>query len=383
MTPAELLAKHSIALENTAPGRYYVACPRCSKHRRKPGHKDAKCLGVTIEADGRVYWGCNHCGWSGPKKGSGERQPLTTYKYCDADGAPRFRKVRNLPGRKPRFWLEQPDEGARGGWRKGTKGVDTKILYHAQSVVRAITDGRCIAIAEGEKDVDNLRALGIAATCNAHGASEPGKQPKWMKAHSEQLRDADIVVFNDNDAAGYEHADTVCRLSLGIAKRVRRLDLKPHWQDMPRGADISDWLALGHTREELDALIAAAPVIESEPGPPREPEPTDADIEIARLAQLTPMQYEQERKAAAEKLSVRSPVLDRLVAAERAQLGLDDDDGKQGHAILFPEPEPWPEPVDGASLLNALAAAIRKHIVMSAASSHAAALWILHAWLVD
>src|SRR5262249_31974335 len=152
------------------------------------------------------------------------------------------------------------------------------ILYHAQSVVRAITDGRCIAIAEGEKDVDNLRALGIAATCNAHGASEPGKQPKWMKAHSEQLCDADIVVFNDNDAAGYEHADTVCRLSLGIAKRVRRLDLKPHWQDMPRGADISDWLALGHTREELDALIAAAPVIESEPGPPREPEPTDADI---------------------------------------------------------------------------------------------------------
>jgi putative DNA primase/helicase len=50
---------------------------------------------------------------------------------------------------------------------------------------------------------------------------------------------------------------------------------------------------------------------------------------------------------------------------------------------LFPEPKPWPEPVDGASLLNALAAAIRKHIVMSAASSHAAALWILHAWLVD
>src|SRR5262249_28584233 len=68
-----------------------------------------------------------------------------------------------------------------------------------------------------------------------------------------------IIVFNDNDAAGYAHAEATCSLSLGVAERVRRLDLAPHWPNMPKGADVSDWLGAGHTREELDALIAQAP----------------------------------------------------------------------------------------------------------------------------
>jgi DNA primase len=149
--------------------------------------------------------------------------------YRDASGAPHFRKVRNLPGREPRFWLKQPD--GNGGWKTGTKDVDTKIIYRAGEVAKAIADGRVIAVVEGEKDVDNLWGVGIPATCNAHGASEPGKRPKWMKAHSEQLAGAHIIVFNDNDAAGYEHADATCRLSFGVAKRVRRLDLAKHWPD--------------------------------------------------------------------------------------------------------------------------------------------------------
>ena len=84
-------------------------------------------------------------------------------------------------------------------------------------------------------------------------------EPKWTKAHSEQLAGADIVVLNDNDAAGYEHADATAKLSLGIAKRVRRLDLAKHWPEIPKGGDVSDWLAAGHTGEELAALIEAAP----------------------------------------------------------------------------------------------------------------------------
>src|SRR5262249_12215835 len=162
---------------------------------------------------------------------------LQSYVYRDADGTVRFRKVRNRRGREPRFWLER---ATADGWAKGTKGVDTKILYRADEVKRASAEGRVIACVEGEKDVDNLWAIGIAATCNAHGASEPDKRPKWEKAHSAQLAGADIVVFNDNDPAGYEHADATCKLSLGVAKRVRRLDLAPHWPNMPKGADVSD-----------------------------------------------------------------------------------------------------------------------------------------------
>ena len=286
MTVEQLLNAHGIKLASTAPGQHYTTC-RCSPNRR-PHNRDKKCLGVKIEADGRVCWHCCHCEWSGPEPGSGGGRELKSYIYRDADGVPRFRKVRNLPGREPRFWLERAD--GHGGWIKGTQGVDTKIIYRLDEVKKAISDRRHVAVVEGEKDADNLWALGIPATCNAHGASEQGKQPKWKKFHSEQLTGADLIVFNDNDAAGYAHADTACKLSVGIAKSIRRLDLTPHWPDIPTGGDVSDWLAHGHTRAELDALIEAAPDHgEPPPPPPSDPEspPTDnSDIEITRLAKL-------------------------------------------------------------------------------------------------
>jgi hypothetical protein len=107
------------------------------------------------------------------------------------------------------------------------------------------------------------------------------------------------------------------------------------------------------------------------------------DAEIARLARLSVPDYEHARKEAADRLGFRASILDRLVDAEREKLGLVEDDGRQGRAIEFPEPSAWPEPVVGGALLNAMAAAIRSHVVMSNTSSHVAALWVLHDWLID
>jgi hypothetical protein len=50
----------------------------------------------------------------------------------------------------------------------------------------------------------------------------------------------------------------------------------------------------------------------------------ETDAEITRLAKLSMMAYEQQRKAAAEELGMRTSVLDKLVQAERAELGLDE-----------------------------------------------------------
>jgi hypothetical protein len=393
MNEAEkILHAHGIKPHTHRPGQHYTTCPQCSAQRSKK-HQKSKVLGVLIESGDNVVWHCNHCGWSGPPKGSGggARPELLSYIYRDVGGVVRFRKVRNRPGKEPPFWLEQPD--GRGGWKNGTKGVDTKIIYRVDEVAKAIKAGREIAVVEGEKDADRLWERDIPATCNAHGASEPGKQPKWTARHSEQLRGADIVVFNDDDAPGYAHADTTCKLSQAVAARVRRLDLKNHWPEIPNGGDVSDWLAVGgdHTAERLRELIANAPVYvpeseQSKPKPepePRKPEGDDADIE--RLAKLSGFEYEHARAAAAKALRVRARMLDKLVAVKRAELGLDDDDdnGKQGRPLVFPEPEPASEPVDGAALLDALTKAIGSYVIMSDASRDAMALWIVHTYLVE
>jgi putative DNA primase/helicase len=79
-------------------------------------------------------------------------------------------------------------------------------------------------------------------------------------------------------------------------------------------------------------------------------------------------------------LNLRTFILDRLVAAERGEL---NDGGRQGHALNLSEPEPWPEPVNGASLLDAIAANVRQHVVMFDHAADVVALWVVHTYLLD
>lgn len=381
MTAQELLNANGIRLSDYKPGQHCRTCPRCSAKRRKE-HQSLKVLSVKIVDANSAIWHCNHCGWSGPEKGSGKSSGqgsefAATYDY------PGFQKVRYPKGHEPRFRIRHREGN---GWEWGAGDADTSVLYRKDEIDKAIALGRTILVVEGEKDVDRCWSIGIPATCNAHGATEPGKKPKWRAEHSAQLRGADIVVIPDHDDAGYAHCDATCRASLGIAKGVRRLVLAGHWSECPKGGDISDWLDAGHSREELDTLINEAPdyvKAESEKKKAEsEPRADGADAEIERLAKLTPLEYEQQRKGAAEKLGIRAGILDRLVRDERVRLGLDDD-SKQGHAIAFPEPEPWPEPVNGAALLDEIATTVGRYVVMPDHCRDICALWAMHTYLVD
>jgi hypothetical protein len=222
-TVEQLLARYNITLSSSAPGRYYTTCPKCSANRSRV-HRSSKVLGVTVENDTSAYWGCNHCGWTGPEKGSGNGKGnniAATYDYRDAGGTLLFQKVRKLhvkPG-EGRFWVRRPD--GRGGWINKGIGKDTaRPLYRLPEVNEAIAAGYTIAIVEGEKDADNLWHIGVPATCNFDGAADTGRKPKWKPEYSEMLRGADVVVLNDNDPPGYAHADTIARMSLGIREQL-------------------------------------------------------------------------------------------------------------------------------------------------------------------
>ncbi len=104
---------------------------------------------------------------------------------------------------------------------------------------------------------------------------------------------------------------------------------------------------------------------------------------VARLAKLPPLEYDRARVEEAKRLGlgIRIATLDRLVAREQGDHGNGDAAG--GTAVLFPEPEPWPDPVDGASLLDALADTFTRHVVLPAGGADAVALWCLHAHAHD
>lgn len=112
---------------------------------------------------------------------------------------------------------------------------------------------------------------------------------------------------------------------------------------------------------------------EAEPGE-RGISSADAD-EIARLASLSPIDYEFERFGAAERIGCRLGVLDRAVADFRKS--------KEASERPMAAPDPWPEPVDGLELLAQIAATMRRFLILPPYGADAMALWVVHAHALD
>ena len=56
-------------------------------------------------------------------------------------------------------------------------------------------------------------------------------------------------------------------------------------------------------------------------------------------------------------------------------------DGRQGRPIEWNDPDPWPEAVNGAELLNDIAAFIRRHVSLSDGLTDTVTLWIAVTWI--
>jgi len=108
----------------------------------------------------------------------------------------------------------------------------------------------------------------------------------------------------------------------------------------------------------------------------------DAQAEVKRLAGLDPAAYETARKDAAARLGWRASVLDAEVQKARPRRADDsqaEDDGASGIETL----DPWPDPVDGASLAEEIRDRLRAHVVFGAAGdADAATIWIFGTYLM-
>jgi len=108
-----------------------------------------------------------------------------------------------------------------------------------------------VFITEGEKDADNVAALGLCATTVAGGV--------WSADCSGPLAGRDIFILEDNDKAGRDKALAAAIALHRIAKSIRIVS----FTDLPAKGDVSDWIALDPEKHGADALIArclAAPL---------------------------------------------------------------------------------------------------------------------------
>ena len=128
---------------------------------------------------------------------------------------------------------------------------------------------------------------------------------------------------------------------------------------------------LGINPETLDLRVAGAAMRDA-------PEAETDAAAIARLAALPEMEYARVRSAEAKRLGVSVGVLDRQVNAARKASA-----GASASAATAKRHAPWPEPVALADVLDGLAAALRKHMILPNGAADGAALWVAHTWVYD
>lgn len=176
---------------------------------------------------------------------------VATYPYFDAEGRPVFHVLRYLP---KEFKVRRPLGDGRYAYN--LDGVKRPLpLYNFPDVLTANE----IFIPEGEKDCgeilnafkDKLKtgSIRIAATTCQGGVK------KWADEYGVYFAGKRVVIFPDNDQAGIEHAERVARNIAKYAVGVKVVMLP----GLPEKGDVSDWLADGHTADDLIAEIKKTP----------------------------------------------------------------------------------------------------------------------------
>lgn len=188
--------------------------------------------------------------------GQGKGQILATYDYVDEHGELLYQAVRY----EPKDFRQRRPMG--NGWNWSIKGV-RRVLYRLPNIIEEVAAGKTIYICEGEKDVENARKLGLAATCNAMGADN-GHGNKWLPEFADHLNGADVVVVPDQDEPGQRHANWVIQTLKGKARNIGLLNV-------PVGKDLSDWIDAGASVSDIEGAIVDA--IEVETPPPKAEEP--------------------------------------------------------------------------------------------------------------
>jgi hypothetical protein len=170
---------------------------------------------------------------------------ICAYDYRDEQGSILFQvwRIKKPDGRKT-FLQARP---VPGGWQDSIAGV-RRVVYRLPELLAA--DPQLpVLLCEGEKDADRLAALGYVAATAPMGAG------KWLPEYSAFFAGRRVCLLLDNDPDGEKHGEMVGSSLTGLAAEVRVLRLP----GLPPKGDVSDWLTVGGTSDDLARLITDAP----------------------------------------------------------------------------------------------------------------------------
>jgi hypothetical protein len=183
-------------------------------------------------------------GNNGPKQG----RSIATWIYAHPNQPNYLRVDKHVLASGERRFYQHHRNGRK--WIYGVKNTyaETKIPYRLPELIAALPT-EPVWICEGEKDTDNVVALGLLATTNPGGAKvfQP-ELAQWFKGKEI------VYILEDNDEAGRGHTAKITAALAGIVPSIAVV----RFPDVPDKGDISDWLELGGTKKLLLARAAQA-----------------------------------------------------------------------------------------------------------------------------
>lgn len=216
--------------------------------------------------------------------------PAIVYEYHKADGSLAFR-VHRFAGKE--FRQQAPN----GDW--SLKGIE-RVPYRLPEVIAATR----VFVVEGEKDVETLRAWGLVATCNNGGAE------KWQASFAQYFAGKQVCIIPDNDEAGERHATMVlANLSAVASCKVLRLPVGEK-------GDVTDWVAMGGTKEAFDELVCPKPKVKQQVKMPTDCLAVQGLLKEVIDYNLATALYPQPELALAAAIAFCGAVFGRRVAAK-------------------------------------------------------------------
>ena len=147
---------------------------------------------------------------------------------------------------------------------------------------------------------------------------------------------------------------------------VDRADAEPRLLNVAQSINCGDERP---TDGEIEAIVQSG--IEAGIRSPRFP--PELESLLNELAELSPAAFGLRRKSEADRIGIPVTMLDREMEMRRQRHRTEPDVGR---GLDLNEPDPWPEPVDGANLLDMLVEVICRHLILPESGAVAIALWV-------
>lgn len=295
---------------------------------------------------------------------------LRVYKWTDEEGRTAYHLRMNDLEHKFK-WNQKPD--GTGAW---TLKPCTPDLYQRHQVIGA----QSVIVCAGERDcktvnqwLNELRLLPELVATTPYSGESSVRADMLTLLHGK----ARVYVVGDNDSTGETYRKTICEFLQGKADQIYMLWVPELFND------ISEWAERGATAADFTQLLERAEQLPENKGTNQEGE-RDRDpieTELHRLAALSELDYAKIRKSTSKRFDIGVQTLDRLVKANRRELG--KEKSFQGQEISFDEILPADEPVDGALLLEKIKSLLVQFIILPDGAAIAISLWVLRAYAHD